>query len=298
MTYSQAPTGDVGVHDTLHFELLGLRIQVQFACLRTLVAVRAYLGAHERPVSERSPDVCVHLAEPLEQDRLRYLFRTQPAHRVQDMGITFLQPGGSWQAWHSPEPALVPFALPIMRNRFAALHAGACVNPATGAATLLMGGKEAGKTTVSLCLARQFSWSLLSDETSVVEIWSSMAWPFVRPPHVIVPTTGRAFTKTYVDVVPFLQEQHIAIADVSRIGRLVELVYVPGLRQPKRLVLDDPMAAVATVFRHSVRFGAEEVLVSRCLVQLCENCTVLQFFHGGYHHLEAVARSLEATNDA
>ena len=279
-----------GAHDILHFELLGLRIQVQFACLRAQAAVEAYLNAHQRPITEESPDICIYLAEPLETDRFRYLFRTQPANQVQDLGITILHPGGTWQRWQHPEPILIPFALPQLRNRFTALHAGGCVNPSTGKATLIMGKKGAGKTTISFCLAHQFSWPLLSDETAVIDIWSRMAWPLVRPLQVLLPSTSGECSKTQIDTTK------LPIADLSRINRIIELVHVPGLKQPKTVTLKEPMAALATLCRHSIEFGSERHVVSRCLAKLCSSCTVLQTLHGGYHHLKRIAHDLGATD--
>lgn len=217
--------------DTLHFDILGLRVQVQCACMRTQQKIAAYLYAHAKDPRERSPDLMVRLFEPLEEDRFRYLFRTQPKGAVQDLGAWVLyENSDGWQHWTRTQPVLVPFALPVLKDRFMALHAAAVVAPGSRQATVLMGSKGAGKTTVSMRLAQDFGWPLLTDETTAIETFSHQCWPLVRPPHITISNPTGGLAKAHMEIEEF---SNVRVATgPTQVNRLVELTHAPGLQEP------------------------------------------------------------------
>ncbi len=215
------------------------------------------------------------------------------AYAVQDLGAWVLLPGQSdWQPWRDRSPVLIPFALPQMRNRFLALHAGGVVNPRNGRATLLLGNKLAGKTTVALQMAQHFGWPMLTDETAAIDTWSLQAWPLLRPPHVM---GGDQAAKRFMQAHDMAR--NIRMAEISPVGRTVELVHAPGLATPQIQPLDSAAAAISVLFRHTLAFGSDNPTVSRALAALTQGRQHLRILHGGYAQLAEIAAYLETSDD-
>ncbi|MEG9883341.1 MAG: hypothetical protein V6Z86_01740 [Hyphomicrobiales bacterium] len=252
--------------DISHFDTLGLRVQLESACRRTKAHIDHHLYIHRRPPEERSPDFIVRLREPLEKDRFRYLFRCQPPGRCQDLGVDIRNWGGRWAKWRHPDPVLLPYCLPQLRDRYSALHGGCVFNPDTGRATLLLGERESGKTTVSLHLCQRSGWRLLSDETSAIENWSKMAWPLLRAPLVRCGKHNGRLTKKPMSVNEM--RTTIKTGPLSPIGRIVELVHIKGLAEPKVTPIDDPLIALYCLFRHNRAFGSTTATTTRTLADI------------------------------
>ncbi len=275
----------------LQFEILGLRLQVESTCARTLAEVHNHLRAHARPLHERSPDYLIRLREPLEKDRLRYLYRCQAADRIQDLGIDIRQRGSDWEPWLRTDPVLIPYGFPELTNRFCALHAASVVNPKGGGATLLLGERGTGKTTLSLRLAKKFGWPLLSDETTVIDNWSNMVWPLLRTPLVCAGQDQSDHFKK-----PMSEEEMksgIVRGGISHVEQIVELVSIPGLTKPKVTRVHDPMIALSCVFRHDRAFGSKAAIVSRTFADLVRTTRTVQIMHGGYEQLTEISHMVE-----
>ena len=279
--------------DTLHFEMLGIRVQVQFACQRTQLRVADHLSAHLHPPQEQSPNILVRLTEPLEDDRFRYLFRAQPEGVVQGMGAFIFYHGlADWEPWNHADPVLIPYAMPALRDRFVALHAASVVSPRSGRATLLMGQKCAGKTTTALDLNKKYDWPMLTDETAVIDAWSKQCWALMRPPHVTNAYPANRVTKAYIG--------HDEMADINvatdpaPIARIVELIQAPGLNAPYVEKIDTTDAKVATTFAHTLAFGSAAGTVARTVMALSQKAEVMRVMHGGFPQLTEVAKFLEA----
>ncbi|MGH3568996.1 MAG: hypothetical protein ACRDRH_23820 [Pseudonocardia sp.] len=208
----------------LRLRLLGARILVRFThdeCLRGVA--RYFSCSHDD--SACSPDVVVHCDWP---QAGRYLFRARPAEAdgVPLGGVQVQAYGENGiRTWVSMHPPLPPLALPPFRDRFAALH-GAVVRRPDGGGALILGERDAGKSSCAIELSRQPGVEVLSDETAFVHLRTAIAEPF--PQSVGVWSGGRKVAKPAAEVFPQVADRPAVIDHVA-------------LLHPQRTVGEDHM---------------------------------------------------------
>lgn len=272
------------------YSILGIDIYVEGQCSRTVNAVRSYLTAHLISAPATSPDLCVFLAESLEQDRLRYLFRDQPSTAVQNLGAhCFFSGSSSWRHWQSSSPVLVPYSLPILENRFTALHGASLVRPDRKAAIILVGAKGAGKSTVTLGLTKTHGWHLLSDENAVVDNQSLLVHPLVRPIHSHQVGSDGILRKS---AMKFSELPWLSVGFPTPPATIYSLSRFAGVGNLSVTKIDSRASGVKLLLAHVLKFGSNTRHISVTLGKLVSMSDVYRVVYGRQEHLAKLIQQI------
>jgi hypothetical protein len=220
----------------------------------------------------------------LSPEKRRYLTRTAPSEKHILKEVKISQGSTSFSSWSSTAPPLIPFNLDVIDGHYFAFHAAAINVPKFGA-IILLGNKEAGKSTNSLALCEQLSWQLLSDETCVIDAYNLNVHALLRQPHGYQIDERRNLRKK---VLRFIDNPWLLTASEAAPRLAFELVHIPGLAIPHVQPISDSVIATQLFLRHQLHFGGTPIAAQACSKKLALSLQTSQIHHGGYACFELI----------
>jgi hypothetical protein len=224
----------------------------------------------------------------LSPEKRRYLTRTAPSPEHVLTEVSIREGTTLFSAWNSTAPPLVPFNLDVIDGRYFAFHAAAIEVPRSGA-IILFGNKGAGKSTNSLALCKEQGWSLLTDETCVIDAHDLSIHALLRQPHGYEVDEQRVARKS---VLRYADNPWLVTASVATPRLAFELVHIQGLSIPHVQPISDPKIATQVLLRHQLQFGSSPVAALACAKALAANVQLSQIHHGGYESFALIRETI------
>ena len=266
----------------MHISILNSLIFVCTDCIANYTKIKNFFYKHIKNNINRSADMILIIEETLSEDRFKYLHRNQYENNIQSLGIKYLIDSSEWSDWLDTAPPLIPYNLKENINQFVALHAAA-IKKSNDKAIIVMGNREAGKSTLSLGLCKKNNWELYTDETTIIRTTDQKIIPLLRQVHI------------YKKRRDMLKKEYLSFTDAAWLKTaekpctpdiIIELVHIHGLITPYVTTIPDVSSKLKLILPHTVKFGTSNSDVLKTIFKPAVNCSFYQVCHGGFRHFK------------